>query len=206
MRSKIVITSDFEVLKEEILGLYGVNSVRFFFAEDFLLENAKEVAAEAYIAESEPKLLVLGAKNFRVEAQNSLLKIIEEPPKNIFFIIAATSKNMLLPTVRSRLVTENRLIKKQREKTGLNYKRLELKEICAFIDEKSALERSEKLVKNDLKELIAAIALEATAQGVKFSAEELEYFFKAVRLAELNTKTHALLTPILLMIYEKGLR
>ena len=206
MRSKIVITSDFEALKEEILGLYGVNSVRFFFAEDFLLENAKEVAAEAYIAESEPKLLVLGAKNFRVEAQNSLLKIIEEPPKNIFFIIAATSKNMLLPTVRSRLVTENRLIKKQREKTGLNYKRLELKEICAFIDEKSALERSEKLVKNDLKELIAAIALEATAQGVKFSAEELEYFFKAVRLAELNTKTHALLTPILLMIYEKGLR
>ena len=206
MRSKIVITSDFEALKEEILGLYGVNSVRFFFVEDFLLENAKEVAAEAYIAESEPKLLVLGAKNFRVEAQNSLLKIIEEPPKNIFFIIAATSKNMLLPTVRSRLVTENRLIKKQREKTGLDYKRLELKEICAFIDEKSALERSEKLGKNDLKELIAAIALEATAQGVKFSAEELEHFFKAVRLAELNTKTHALLTPILLMIYEKGLR
>lgn len=206
MQSKIVITSDFEALKEEILGLYGVNSVRFFFAEDFLLENAKEVAAEAYIAESEPKLLVLGAKNFRVEAQNSLLKIIEEPPKNIFFIIAATSKNMLLPTVRSRLVAENRLEKKQREKTGLDYKRLELKEICAFIDEKSALERSEKLGKNDLKELIAAIALEATAQGVKFSAEELEYFFKAVRLAELNTKTHALLTPILLMIYEKGLR
>ena len=165
MRSKIVITSDFEALKEEILGLYGVNSVRFFFVEDFLLENAKEVAAEAYIAESEPKLLVLGAKNFRVEAQNSLLKIIEEPPKNIFFIIA-----------------------------------------CEFIDEKSALERSEKFGKNDLKELIAAIALEATAQGFKFSAEELEYFFKAVRLADLNTKTHALLTPILLMIYEKGLR
>ena len=206
MQSKIVITSDFEAFKEEILGLYGVNSVRFFFAEDFLLENAKEVAAEAYIAESEPKLLVLGAKNFRVEAQNSLLKIIEEPPKNIFFIIAATSKNMLLPTVRSRLVTENRLIKKQREKTGLDYKRLELKEICAFIDEKSALERSEKLGKNDLKELIAAIALEATAQGVKVNADELEYFFKAVRLAELHTKTHALLTPILLMIYEKGLR
>ena len=206
MQSKIVITSDFEALKEEILGLYGVNSVRFFFAEDFLLENAKEVAAEAYIAENEPKLLVLGAKNFRVEAQNSLLKIIEEPPKNIFFIIACESKNMLLPTVRSRLVTENRLIKKQREKTGLDCKRLELKEICAFIDEKSAFERSEKLGKNDLKELIAAIALEATAQGVKFSADELEYFFKAVRLAELNTKTHALLTPILLMIYEKGLR
>ena len=206
MRSKIVITSDFEALKEEILGLYGVNSVRFFFAEDFLLENAKEVAAEAYIAESEPKLLVLGAKNFRVEAQNSLLKIIEEPPKNIFFIIACESKNMLLPTVRSRLVTENRLEKKQREKTGLDYKRLELKEICAFIDEKAAFERSEKLGKNDLKELIAAIVLEATAQGVKFSADELEYFFKAVRLAELNTKTHALLTPILLMIYEKGLR
>ena len=136
MRSKIVITSDFEALKEEILGLYGVNSVRFFFAEDFLLENAKEVAAEAYIAESEPKLLVLGAKNFRVEAQNSLLKIIEEPPKNIFFIIACESKNMLLPTVRSRLVTENRLEKKQREKKGLEKKKHEKKKKIKFKEKK----------------------------------------------------------------------
>ncbi|MFL1706431.1 DNA polymerase III subunit delta' [Campylobacter sp. MOP7] len=204
MHSKIVITSDFEALKEELLRLYDPNFLRFFITEDFLLENAKEVIAEAYIAENSEKLLVVMAKNFRIEAQNSLLKIIEEPPRNIKFIIACESKNMLLQTIRSRLITENRLIKKERIKSGLNFARLELKEIYRFIDEQIELERADKLGKNELKELISSIALEASEAGVKFSQDELSYFYKAVKLAELNTKSHSLLTPILLMIYEKG--
>ena len=204
MRSKIVITNDLESLKNEILASYDVNSLRFFESEDFLLENAKEVVAEAYIAENSEKLLVIAAKNFRTEAQNSLLKIIEEPPRNIFFLIAAESKNILLPTIRSRLIVENRLVKKERIKSGLNFARLELKEIYRFIDEKVELERADKFGKNELKELIFAISLEANEAGVKFSQDELSYFYKAVRLAELNTKSHALLTPILLMIYEKA--
>lgn len=203
MNSKIVITSDFEAFKDELLELYDINSLRFFISDDFLLENAKEVVAEAYIAENSEKLLVVMARNFRIEAQNSLLKIIEEPPRNIFFLIACESKNMLLPTIRSRLILENRLGKKERVKSGLNFRRLELRDIYKFIDEKIELERSEKFGKNELKELIVAIVLEASEAGVKFSADELDYVYKAVLLAELNSKAHSILTPILLMIYEK---
>ena len=36
---------------------------------------SKAVVKEAYIAEIKPKILILGAKGYRVESQNSLLKI-----------------------------------------------------------------------------------------------------------------------------------
>ena len=100
MQSKIVLTNDVESLKNTLLSQFNPNSLRFFEYDDFLIDNARDVIAEAYIAESAPKMLVVMAKNFRHEAQNSLLKIIEEPPHNIFFLIATVSKNMLLPTIR----------------------------------------------------------------------------------------------------------
>ena len=49
---------------------------------------------EAYIAEIKPKILILGAKGYRVEAQNSLLKILEEPPRNIVFVLIAPTKTV----------------------------------------------------------------------------------------------------------------
>ncbi len=36
------------------------------------------------------------------EAQNALLKLLEEPPLNTFFILTASSEQALLPTIRSR--------------------------------------------------------------------------------------------------------
>lgn len=36
------------------------------------------------------------------DAQNSLLKILEEPPQNVYFILATTEKDKLLPTILSR--------------------------------------------------------------------------------------------------------
>ena len=199
MQSKIVLTRNFQALKDELLAKFDPNSLKFF-------ENAKEVITQAYVAESSPKMLVLMAKNFRHEAQNSLLKIIEEPPRNIYFLIATMSKNTLLQTIRSRLVLDNRLEKIARVSSGLNLKRLELKEIYDFIDEKVALEQSDKFDKNDLKELICAIYLESVYCGIKLDEDELDYIYKITHLSELNTKSHAILTPLLMMIYEKGRR
>ncbi|MCA9325689.1 hypothetical protein KDA23_06570 [Candidatus Saccharibacteria bacterium] len=38
-----------------------------------------------------------------VEAQNALLKLLEEPPKDSVFILTAASEHALLPTIRSRV-------------------------------------------------------------------------------------------------------
>lgn len=206
MLNKIVVTSDFEILKAKLEDEFGINNLRFYISDDFLLENAKEVIAEAYIAEKDEKILVIHANSFRTEAQNALLKIIEEPPRNIKFIIATQSKNLLLPTIRSRMLIENNLTKKPKITLDLNLKTLSLKEITSFIDQKIADEQAQKFGKNELKELVGVIVTKAVDAGYKFSGDEMDYFFSLIRLADLNAKSHAVLTPLLLTIFQKGRR
>ncbi|WP_103628794.1 DNA polymerase III subunit delta' [Campylobacter concisus] len=206
MLNKIVVTSDFENLKAKLESEFGINNLRFFISDDFLLENAKEVIAEAYIAEKDEKILVIHANSFRTEAQNALLKIIEEPPRNIKFIIATQSKNLLLPTIRSRMLIENNLTKKPKITLDLNLKSLSLKELTSFIDQKIADEQAQKFGKNELKELVSVIVTKAVDSGYKFSGDEMDYFFSIIKLADLNAKSHAVLTPLLLTIFQKGRR
>ena len=206
MLNKIVITSDFENLKAKLEDEFGINNLRFYVSDDFLLENAKEVITEAYIAEKDEKILVIHANSFRTEAQNALLKIIEEPPRNIKFIIAAQSKNLLLPTIRSRMLIENNLTKKPKITLDLNLKSLSLKELTIFIDQKIADEQAQKFSKNELKELVGVIVTKAVDAGYKFSGDEMDYFFSLIKLADLNAKSHAVLTPLLLTIFQKGRR
>lgn len=47
-------------------------------------------------------VLVSDADLMNVQAQNALLKMLEEPPKNTFFILTATGISTLLPTIISR--------------------------------------------------------------------------------------------------------
>ncbi len=206
MLNKIVVTSDFESLKAKLESEFGINNLRFFISDDFLLENAKEVIAEAYIAEKDEKILVIHANSFRTEAQNALLKIIEEPPRNIKFIIVTQSKNLLLPTIRSRMLIENKLTKKPKMSVELNLKSLSLKELTSFIDQKIADEQAQKFGKNELKELVGVIVTKAVDSGYKFSGDDMDYFFSLIKLADLNAKSHAVLTPLLLTIFQKGRR
>lgn len=41
-------------------------------------------------------------ENLTLDAQNSLLKTVEEPPKGVFFILLTSNYNKVLPTIRSR--------------------------------------------------------------------------------------------------------
>src|SRR3989344_5302248 len=49
-------------------------------------------------------VIVDGAEDMRIEAQNSFLKLLEEPPKNTIIILISADAEMLLPTVRSRAI------------------------------------------------------------------------------------------------------
>ena len=46
--------------------------------------------------------IINGAENMSREAANSLLKILEEPPEKVVFILTAADESLLLPTVISR--------------------------------------------------------------------------------------------------------
>ena len=93
--------------------LKKVGRVVLFDKEKILIEDVKEVIKEAFLAEEGNKIIVLKADSFTIEAQNSLLKVLEEHPKNVFFIINTKAK--LLDTIYSRLP----VIKNQEEKEEL---------------------------------------------------------------------------------------
>lgn len=203
MLSHILITSEYESYKISLINELGIKNLRFFEYDDLKVDSAKEIIKEAYLAEVQTKFIVIKASSFGIEAQNSLLKILEEPPRNIIFIIVANSKNSLLPTIKSRLMIKTLGDKKQRIKTELNFKKLSIRDISNFIDEKIGLEKVGELDRLALKELVQTITLEALEQGVRFDEGELEFINKLVYLCEFNAKAHSILSPLLLLIGEK---
>ena len=69
------------------------------------VEQARELRADAYIApnELEFKVYVLHeADKMNTQTQNALLKILEEPPRFVSFILLSSNSAAFLPTVRSR--------------------------------------------------------------------------------------------------------
>ena len=92
--------------------------------EDFKIDDAKEVIAKSYLIYEQEMLIIISANKYNIAAQNALLKIIEEPPQNVQFIIITKNKNALIPTIRSRM----RLIT-HKHKTQIPPFELELKKL-----------------------------------------------------------------------------
>lgn len=200
MQNKIIISNDFASLRAEFSG----ENVRVFEYESMLLDDAKSVIAEAYIAEYDEKNIVIFAKKLGAEVQNSLLKILEEPPKNIVFTLIVPSKNTLLPTVRSRLMLEVRSRTKTRSVHGLDLWRIDLKTLMDFIDAQKELRQNDKLSALELSKLVGDIVCDALDSGFSFSADELEYLKKLSYISALNTAPENVLTPLLLLLMKKS--
>jgi DNA polymerase-3 subunit delta' len=53
--------------------------------------------------EGKKKIFIIdGAENLSIEAANCILKILEEPPPNVIWILLVTEENKILPTILSR--------------------------------------------------------------------------------------------------------
>jgi DNA polymerase-3 subunit delta' len=177
-----------ETLKEE----FSQNRCVVFSKEKFLVEDAKMVIAEAYVSESETKYILIAAKEFNVYSQNSLLKILEEPPKNIVFILLSSSKSAFLPTIRSRLPIKKEQHETQLPPLELDFKRLDLAAVFSF------LQKHKNVQKNDLKLLVESIFQTALEQGVTLTQKQLDNFDMAFRLLELNTRGSHILSLLLM--------
>ena len=70
------------------------------------VEDVRELRTKAYLAPNEGKRKVFvleRVENFNLPSQNALLKILEEPPKDVAFVLTALSENGILATVLSRV-------------------------------------------------------------------------------------------------------
>lgn len=164
---------------------------------EFLQTHAQKAIKEAYIATSQTKYIFLCANSFRVEAQNSLLKVLEEPPSNIIFLIITASKNSILPTILSRVQVKYLKTKKVVEPINLNLQKLELKDVYTF------LKQNQRVSKNDAKDIIESILYTINIQKINLTQKELHSFSTAMKLLELNSRPINVLTTLLLNIISK---
>ncbi len=71
------------------------------------VDVVRELRQEAYVMPNEaPRrvMILAGAQNMLPPAQNALLKILEEPPRHVVFILICENRTQLLETIRSRCV------------------------------------------------------------------------------------------------------
>ena len=200
--STLFIVNDIEKSLSEIISTLPKHSIRIIKNEEegkneFQILQAQKAIKEAYIADNETKYICLCGDNFRVEAQNSLLKVLEEPPKNIIFIIVTLSKNSILPTILSRLQVKYNKTRKDIQEFALNVRKLDLKDIYQFLKE------NQRISKKEAKEVVESILYSINRNNIQLTQKELHSFSTAMKLLELNSRPLNILTTLLLNIMVK---
>lgn len=198
--SNIFIVNDIEQTLAQVITALPMHSTRVIKNEEkseFLMAQAHATIKEAYIASNSTKYIILCGTTFRNEAQNSLLKVLEEPPKNVVFIIITTSKSAILPTILSRIPHKYLKRVKERNQCDIDFLRLDLKEIYIFLKD------NQKISKEETKSLIESMLFKINVQKIKLNAKELETFSTALKLIELNSRPINVLTTLLLTLTQR---
>ncbi len=85
---------------------YSHPDVKFYPSkEKLIVADSEEIVMESFVKPifSHKKIFIIKNIDFSMDsAQNKLLKILEEPPENVYFILTAASENLVLPTIKSR--------------------------------------------------------------------------------------------------------
>jgi DNA polymerase III delta prime subunit len=113
MQTKLLISSNLKIRKSKILEIiksYNYNiphpDVLYIDDEEKLgVEQTKKIrgflSIKPYSAQGKA-VVVISAHNLTPDAQNSLLKTLEEPPEESLIILGTEKEEQLLPTVLSR--------------------------------------------------------------------------------------------------------
>ncbi len=76
--------------------------------QSFSVGRVRQIREKAFYKPNEAKgkvMVICEAERLNTQAQNALLKILEEPPEATTFILLTEDRNRLLPTIRSRVQT-----------------------------------------------------------------------------------------------------
>ena len=154
---------------------------------------------------SPKKIFILcGIENLRKESSNALLKILEEPPKNVYFILLSRTLN-IIPTIKSRTIkfhlsgmnneelgvskeiyyffdgNENDILEFKRQNLSLDDIKFQIntvEDIFQIVTEMKNYTSGEFAVKNSLDLTIKYNkSIELIAQRIRFWELENVYFF-----------------------------
>lgn len=96
--AKFILNGD---LDREYVDIINYSSEKSSFGVDDVRDIIEEVYKKPF--EKDKKVIIIHEGNkFTIQAQNALLKTIEEPPKGVYIIILCESLELILDTIKSR--------------------------------------------------------------------------------------------------------
>ncbi len=155
-------------LKEFLKEKFGISHIQNpdFYHEKFEVlgidesRKLKDSHLSKSFAVGGKRIFIIEASGVTHEAQNSLLKMFEEPNADSHFFLIMPSAEVLLPTLRSRLL----VIKNEEASSGSKaimdaekFMKLSKKDKVAFVDEIAKEISDEKANKSDAQEFLAAL-------------------------------------------------
>ena len=125
-----------DVLPEEVR--IPSTTVTHVTSDKLNLASVRELIAGSNLRPAEGSLqnFVIVARSINNEAQNALLKLLEEPPAQTVFHLVLPSANLLLPTVLSRLCEVDSIQKKPVSAVWSDFKQKTYGERLSLIQEK----------------------------------------------------------------------
>ncbi|HEX8965292.1 MAG TPA: hypothetical protein VF820_02580 [Patescibacteria group bacterium] len=115
MMSLLLISNDQQKAREYAKNLFlakGINNVDIAIVDSenaIGIEDIRTIQKNLYLKplkSLEKVLIIPNIQTASTEAQNSLLKVLEEPPANTTIVLLATTEKLLLPTILSRCKIE----------------------------------------------------------------------------------------------------
>ncbi len=196
--SRIILTDSFDSVCEEIAKDYPESEIYRIDADDFLIEHAGEAVKKASLTSDRERIIILSAMKFTTIAQNKLLKILEEPPRKVHFILMTPSKSGLLPTIRSRLIVQNRLGPKESPVSGLDMKKFDLGALYEL------LRQNRRIDAKRAADLVEALAKEAMQSGCyRMDDSLLESFAQSIRLLDMGSPPVFVLSRVGLKLLQR---
>lgn len=149
------------------LGVVTLGNPDFFYErfETLAIDDSrriKEIASARRFSAESPRIFLIEIFAATREAQNALLKMLEEPEEGNHFFLVVPSFDMLLPTIRSRLSLTNPVMSRG-EHVKKDYSAAEhflvssIKEKIAFVDALASDISDEKKVKHEAVDFLNSL-------------------------------------------------
>ena len=133
----------------------------------------KQTHSSKSFAENNKRIFIIECRNITHEAQNSLLKIFEEPNEHTHFFLIMPGQHLLIPTLLSRLY-----IIKSENHNELDRELQEQADIFLKLSPKKRLEYVEGMSKENALHLLSCLEKSFHVKGVEKNKDILEKIIK----------------------------
>ena len=199
--SQILVTKLNPELKEQIRQELSEFEIFWFQKEKILLDDVKIISDEVFISTGSEKYIIIETNEIATITQNALLKMFEEPPSNVYFLIIVPSKSILLSTIRSRFPIFE-LKNREEFNSPVPIPKLEdfrLQDLKAFLKDISKINHDVAI------KIIEEIFIQ-NKQNFHFQSDDFKRLQKAIQLLNLNSNLEQIFTMFLLPIILRNIK